>query len=196
MPIGASAGNSIMVPGASSPIPNSRDEQIMPCESIPRNFAFLILKSPGSTPPTFTNATFKLGRTLTPPQTTSVSAPSPVLTRQKLKRSASGCGSHVTTSATTTSLNWPATGSQRSTSKPSMVNASVNCIVPTAGFTHCRNHFSLNCIKVSLKTVAKIVCRFQTINANREYGNGASPSDLNQYQMHNHRIHRDRPQHF
>ena len=48
----------------------------MPCEGTPRNFAFLILKSPGRTAPTVATATFNPKRQFLAPQTISTNSPS------------------------------------------------------------------------------------------------------------------------
>ena len=59
-PIGASGSKTyIPVSSASNSFtPNSSNEQIIPLDSIPLIFDFLILKFPGNTDPTFDTITF------------------------------------------------------------------------------------------------------------------------------------------
>src|SRR5690554_4660048 len=150
-PTGASAANSIK-PELSSPICNSVSAQSIPKDSTPRSLAFLILKSPGNTAPILAKGIFKPVRTLAAPQTTwKVSVPSD--TWQTLSLSASGCCSLLTTSPTTTPLNWPATASIPSTSKPAIVSCAESSSVLIAELTHSRSHCSLNFIPVFLFTL-------------------------------------------
>ncbi len=75
-PGGASAGSSIK-PSALSASPNSFSEHSIPNDSTPRNFAGLILKSPGNTAPTLASGIIRPGRTFVAPQTIcNVSLPS------------------------------------------------------------------------------------------------------------------------
>ena len=74
VPTGASAASSIM-PAESSAKPISDSLHNIPNEGTPRNFAFLILKSPGNTAPTVATATFKPVRQFLAPQTISINSP-------------------------------------------------------------------------------------------------------------------------
>ena len=143
-PNGASAGNSIK-PSDFSASPSSCSAHNMPNDSTPRSLAFLILKSPGNTAPSVASGILMPGRAFAAPHTICTSS-TPLLTRQTCSFSASGWGSAATISATTTPEKLPATGSIASTSRPAIVNRAANCSVSTAGFTHSRNHCSLNFI--------------------------------------------------
>ena len=90
------SGSSRM-PSDSTSIPSSEKEQSMPCDGTPRSFAFLILKSPGSTAPTVATATVRPRRQLDAPHTMSKSSllPSastaPISIFVTCSLSASGC---------------------------------------------------------------------------------------------------------
>ena len=134
MPTGASAGNSIK-PSASATSPNSFAEQSIPNDSTPRNFDFLILKSPGNTAPMTEAGIFKPARTFAAPHTICNGSASPTLTLQTRNLSASGCCSVSNTSPTTTPLNCAATGSTESTSKPAIVICATSSSVLSSGLT-------------------------------------------------------------
>ena len=101
VPIGASAGNSIM-PSWFSEIANSEKEHSIPSEGSPRSLAALILKLPGNTAPTVATATFKPWRQFGAPHTMSNKRSPPTLTFVTRSLSAFGCCPHSTTSPTTT----------------------------------------------------------------------------------------------
>ena len=145
VPTGASLGNSIM-PSPSSLIPSSTKAHNMPFEGWPRNLAFLILKSPGSTAPTVATATLMPKRQFGAPHTISSSSSPPTLILVTRSLSASGCCPHSTTSPTNTPLNFAAAGVTPSTSRPAIESCSDRACVSMAGLTHSLNHFSLNFI--------------------------------------------------
>ena len=64
-----------MIPSESSAKPISDSLHNIPKDGTPRNFAFLILKSPGSTAPTVATATFKPKRQFLAPQTIVTNSP-------------------------------------------------------------------------------------------------------------------------
>ncbi len=84
------------MPSDSTSIPSSEKEQSMPCDGTPRSFAFLILKSPGSTAPTVATVTVRPRRQLDAPHTMSATA---LLRRYQFfvtcSLSASGCWPHL-----------------------------------------------------------------------------------------------------
>ena len=142
-PTGASAG-STRRPEASSAIPSSRAEQSMPEDSMPRTLATLIVRLPGRTAPGRAQGTLRPAAALGAPQTICRGWPSPISTRQTLRRSASGCLLTSSTWATTTSAKAGATFSSSSTSRPAMVRRWVNSLPATGGFTKLRSQDSEN----------------------------------------------------
>ena len=129
VPTGASSGRTIM-PSWLLPIPSSSSAQIIPKDSTPRIFDFLILKSPGSTVPICAKSTFCPAATLGAPQTTVRSSSPPASTFVMWRWSESGCASHSTTLATTTPASPPgisSCSSRLSTSIPIEVIASATC---------------------------------------------------------------------
>ena len=73
-------------------IPISCNEQIIPSERSPRNFALLIFIPPGKRPPTVATMTLCPASTFGAPQTICTGASSPISTWHKLNLSASGWG--------------------------------------------------------------------------------------------------------
>jgi len=118
----------------------------MPCETMPRSLAFLIFRSSGMRAPTVASGAFIPAQTLGAPQTICKGPSSPAATWHTCNLSASGCASTDSTSATTTPLKPPATGSTESTSRPAIVSCSASCWVSSPGLTHSRNQPSLNFI--------------------------------------------------
>ena len=135
VPMGASSGSSMM-PSASTSMPSSLKEQSMPWDGWPRSLAFLMVKSPGRVAPTLATHTLRPARQFGAPQTMSSSSSSPTLTLVTRSLSASGCWAHSTTSPTTTLLNWPATASTASTSRPAMVICSASALSLNSVRTH------------------------------------------------------------
>ena len=91
-------------PSEFSSKPSSSLEQSMPLDSIPRIFAFLILKGFASsdsmiTAPSLAKGTFKPARTFGAPHTTCTDS-SPSETEHRLNLSALGCGSTDSTRPT------------------------------------------------------------------------------------------------
>ncbi len=93
-----------MIPSESSPISSSAAERIIPAEVTPRSFASPSFVPPGIVAPGSATATVWPAATLGAPQTIVRGSASPVSTVQTLSRSASGCGSRVTTLPTTKPL--------------------------------------------------------------------------------------------
>ena len=96
VPTTASSGSTIM-PSWLLPIPSSSSAQIIPKDSTPLIFDFLILKSPGSTVPIWAKSTFWPAATFGAPQTTVRGSPSPVDTFVMWRWSESGWFSHSST---------------------------------------------------------------------------------------------------
>ena len=98
---GSKASSKTMMPSWLSPSPSSSSAQIIPSDSMPRIFALLIVKSPGSVQPGSATATFCPDATLGAPQTIVLTSP-PTSTLHTERRSAFGCPSHSRTEPTTT----------------------------------------------------------------------------------------------
>ena len=125
-PTGAS-GASSMIPVWSSPSISSRAEQSMPALSTPRILArFRTWPVPGMTTPGAANTPFMPRWTFGAPQTTSATS-LPVSTRQRLRRSALGCGRTSVTRATLNGDRSAPRVSIPSTSRPSMVSRATIC---------------------------------------------------------------------
>jgi hypothetical protein len=99
-PTRASAGSTQM-PWCSSPSPSSRSEQIIPFDSCPRIFDFLIFKSPGKSVPPSATHTFCPDATFDAPHTIWMSSPVPTSTLHTESLSASGCFARSATKPTT-----------------------------------------------------------------------------------------------
>ena len=119
--MGASSGSSNK-PSILSIKSISEAPQSMPCDSTPRSWPFLILKSPGNTAPTVATGAFIPTYTFGAPHTICNGSVVPIFTVVTRKRSASGCCSTVKISPTTTPVKGLAAGVISSTSKPSIVN--------------------------------------------------------------------------
>ncbi len=107
-PIGA-APSRIIKPLASSPSPSSASEHIIPSETTPLIFAFLISNPPDSFAPTKATATFSPFLALGAPHTILSNSFFPTSTRQTVSLSALGC--------LTTCFIWPITISLKSCPK-------------------------------------------------------------------------------
>src|SRR5574340_767862 len=149
LPTGASAGSSHS-PWLSSASPSSFAEHSMPNDSTLRTLACLILKSPGSTAPMRAHGTLTPAATFAAPHTIVSGCASPTFTWHTFSRSALGCLTTSSTSATTTLLNAGATPSSASTSSPAMVSACASSSLESAGLTQLLNQFSENFIAISL----------------------------------------------
>ena len=136
VPTTASAGRTMM-PSWLSPMPSSSSAQIIPNDSTPRILDFLILKSPGSTVPSWAKRTFWPAATLGAPQTTVSGSPAPAFTVVMWRWSESGCASQVNTSATTTPASPPGICSCSSTPSTSMPIA----VIASATSCGVRSHF-------------------------------------------------------
>ena len=136
VPTTASSGRTMM-PSWLSPMPSSSSAQIIPKDSTPRILDFLILKSPGRTVPIRANRTFWPAATLGAPQITGTGSGEPSSTVVTCRWSESGCGSQVSTRATTTPASPPGICSCSSTPSTSIP------IEVIASATSCgvRSHF-------------------------------------------------------
>src|SRR5574340_617927 len=147
LPTGAAAGSSHS-PWLSSASPSSFSEHSMPNDSTLRTLACLILKSPGSTAPMRAHGTLTPAATFAAPHTIVSGCASPTFTRHTFKRSALGCLTTSSTSATTTLLNAGATASSASTSSPAIVSRCPSSSLDSAGLTQVLNQFSENFIAI------------------------------------------------
>ena len=124
-PIGASSGNSSK-PSTTSGRSISEAPHSMPCDSTPRSLLFLILKplpsSLGKLAPMVATGARIPTRTFGAPQTICSGASVLILTCVTRSLSASGCGSTLITSPTTTPLKSAATASISSISRPAIVS--------------------------------------------------------------------------
>src|SRR6185312_14525102 len=142
-PTGASSGSSSR-PEASASMPNSFAEQSMPNDSTPRSLAALIETSPGNCAPTVASGTLMPTRAFGAPQTICSGSPCPASTLHTCSRSACGCFSAATISATTTPARPSPSGVSSSTSSPAMVSACANAARSALTSTSSRNQFSEN----------------------------------------------------
>src|ERR1039457_1924961 len=142
-PTGASPGNNHN-PSLSVAKPSSLSEHNMPNDSTLRTLACLMTKSPGSTAPMRAHGTFTPTATFAAPHTMVRGRASPTFTWHTFRRSALGCLTTSSTSATTTLLNAGATGSSASTSRPAMVSACARASLDRSGLTQVLNQFSEN----------------------------------------------------
>src|ERR1039458_4161756 len=120
----------------------------MPNDSTFRTLACLMTKSPGSTAPTRAHGTFAPTATFAAPHTMVRGLASPTSTWHTFRRSALGCLTTSSTSATTTLLNAGATGSSASTSRPAMVSACAKASLDRSGLTRVLNQFSENFMEI------------------------------------------------
>jgi len=144
MPTGASAGSTSR-PSTLSSRPISLAPHSMPDDSTPRTLACLISIC-GSFAPTRAQGTFWPTATLGAPHTICSGSASPTFTLHTRRRSASGCGSTASTSATTTPAKGGAAGSTASTSRPAMVRRWASSSVDSCGLTSVRSQDSGNCM--------------------------------------------------
>ncbi len=123
------------MPSWSSPSPNSSSAQIIPSETSPRIFPFLIVTGAGLEPsragsissvPTVATGTRCPAATLGAPQTIWTGSPSPRSTEQTRSRSALGCGRTSRTAPTTTPSSDGPLVAIPSTSKPDIVRISAS----------------------------------------------------------------------
>src|SRR6185312_13477307 len=159
-PTGASTGSSSR-PEASASMPSSFAEHSMPDDSTPRSFAALIATPPGRSPsapeamdgregppgsvaPTIASGTLMPTRALGAPQTICSGSPCPTSTLHTCSRSASGCFSAATISATTTPARSSPSGVSSSTSSPAMVSAWASWARSALISTSSRSQFSEN----------------------------------------------------
>ncbi len=176
-PTGASLGSnhkpvlsSVEGPWLSSAKPSSLSEHNMPNDSTLRTLACLMMKSPGSTAPMRAHGTFTPTATFAAPHTMVRGRASPTFTWHTFRRSALGCLTTSSTSATTTLLNAGATGSSASTSRPAMVSACARASLDRSGLTQVLNQFSENfmaicSVELLEKTQITLVEQAQIVHA-------------------------------
>ena len=146
----AGASSRTMIPPWSSPRPSSSSAQIIPKETSPRIFPFLMLTGARPEPsragsisvvPTVATGTVWPAATFGAPQTIWTGSPSPRSTSQTRSRSAFGCGR--------TSLTWPTTTPSRSgavdatpsTSRPAIVKRSASASGESPWATYSASQF-------------------------------------------------------
>ncbi len=108
----------------------------MPCDSTPRSFAALMVRSPGNCAPTPASALFNPARAFGAPHTICSGSPLPVDTRHTCSLSAWGWRSALKISATMTPENGGAAAASASSSNPAMVRRAPSSGAAHGTFTH------------------------------------------------------------
>src|SRR5690606_16272219 len=144
-------------------MPSSRAEHSIPSLATPRIFTGLMEKSPGSLAPGSAQGTLRPVATFGAPHTIWRSLPSPASTWHTRSLSASGWGSTLRTSATTTPAKGGATDAASSTSRPAMVSSSAIRAESQSGEQNARSQFSGNLISCSPASASELLEEAQVV---------------------------------